>query len=88
LPVVLTDAEIVELMRHAREIESYQITVDLERKIVADAQGFSAAFEIGDFQRDCLLEGLDDIGLTLKHEGEIAAFEARGPSWAAPTTRP
>ena len=81
LPVVLTDAEVEELMRRAREVENYQITVDLERKTVSDAHGFSAAFEIGDFQRYCLLEGLDDIGLTLKHEAEIASYERRRPAW-------
>ncbi len=79
LPVVLTDAEVSELTRRAREIESYQITVDLEKKTVSDAHGFSAAFEIGDFQRYCLLEGLDEIGLTLKHEPEITAYENRRP---------
>ena len=79
LPVVLTDAEVSELTRRAKEIESYQITVDLETKTVSDAHGFSAAFEIGDFQRYCLLEGLDDIGLTLKHEPEITAYENRRP---------
>jgi 3-isopropylmalate/(R)-2-methylmalate dehydratase small subunit len=79
LPVVLTDAEVSELTRRAKEIESYQITVDLEKKTVSDAHGFSAAFEIGDFQRYCLLEGLDDIGLTLKHEPEITAYENRRP---------
>ncbi len=77
LPVVLTDAEVVELMRRAKESENYQVTVDLEKKTVVDAHGFFAAFEMGDFQRYCLLEGLDDIGLTLKHEAEIAAYEAR-----------
>src|SRR5713226_9531226 len=79
LPVVLTDAEVSELTRRAKEIESYQITVDLEKKTVSDAHGFSAAFEIGDFQRYCLLEGLDEIGLTLKHEPEITAYENRRP---------
>ena len=79
LPVVLTDAEVSELTRRARESESYQITVDLEKKTVSDAHGFSAAFEIGDFQRYCLLEGLDEIGLTLKHEPEITAYENRRP---------
>jgi len=79
LPVVLTDAEVSELTRRAREIESYQITVDLEKKTVSDTHGFSAAFEIGDFQRYCLLEGLDEIGLTLKHEPEITAYENRRP---------
>ncbi len=81
LPVVLTDAEVSELTRRAKEIESYQITVDLEKKTVSDAHGFSAAFEIGDFQRYCLREGLDDIGLTLKHEPEITAYENRRPPW-------
>ena len=81
LPVVLTDAEVSELTRRAKEIESYQITVDLETKTVSDAHGFSAAFEIGDFQRYSLLEGLDDIGLTLKHEPEITAYENRRPPW-------
>ena len=79
LPLVLADAEVSELTRRAKEIESYQITVDLEKKTVSDAHGFSAAFEIGDFQRYCLLEGLDDIGLTLKHEPEITAYENRRP---------
>ncbi len=78
LPVVLADSAVSELMRRAREVESYHVSVDLERKTVSDAHGFSAAFEIGDFQRYCLLEGLDDIGLTLRHEDEIAVFEASG----------
>ena len=77
LPVTLTDAEVGELLQRAKETEGYQLTVDLEKKSVADGRGFSAAFEIGDFQRHCLLEGLDDIGLTMQHEAEIAAYEAR-----------
>ena len=77
LPIARTDAEAAELMRRAREIESYQLTIDLEKKSVSDTHGFSATFEIGDFQRHCLLEGLDDIGLTMQHETEIAAYEAR-----------
>src|SRR5437764_10501418 len=72
LPVVLTDALVAELMRRSKKIESYQITADLEKKTVSDADGFTAPFEIGDFQRYCLLEGLDDIGLTLRHETQIA----------------
>ncbi len=76
LPVVLTDTEVSELMRRAKEIEGYQITVDLEKRTVSDAHGFAATFEIGDFQRYCLMEGLDDIGLTLQHESKIAAYEA------------
>lgn len=83
LPVVLSDAKVAELMRRAREIEGYQVTVDLVNKTVSDGQGFATTFEIGDFQRYCLLEGLDDIGLTLKHEAEITSFESRRPSWTS-----
>jgi 3-isopropylmalate/(R)-2-methylmalate dehydratase small subunit len=75
LPVVLSDEEVSELMRRAKDISAYEITVDLENKRVTDAHGFSASFEVGDFQRYCLLEGLDDIGLTLQHEAEIAEYE-------------
>ena len=81
LPVVLTDQEVAELVRRAHEVEGYQATVDLEKKLVTDAQGFSATFAMGDFQRHCLLSGLDDIGLTLSHEAAIAAFESKRIRW-------
>jgi 3-isopropylmalate/(R)-2-methylmalate dehydratase small subunit len=83
LPVALDETQVTELIRRAKEIKDYQATVDLEAKTVTDAQGFAAEFEIGDFQRHCLLEGLDDIGLTLKHEAEIARFEGGRPIWLA-----
>jgi len=86
LPVVLSDSQVSELMRLAREIGGYEATVDLEKKMVTDMQGFSAAFEIGEFQRFCLLAGLDDIGLTLKSESDIAAYEQRRPCWMRPDT--
>src|SRR5437660_12251011 len=66
LPVVLKDEKVAELMKLAQRSDAYQLTVDLENRVVSDSQGFSAGFEIGEFQRSCLLEGLDDIGLTLK----------------------
>jgi 3-isopropylmalate/(R)-2-methylmalate dehydratase small subunit len=81
LPVVLTDAEVAELVRRACELDGYQLTVDLEKQAVTDTAGFSASFQISDFQRYCLLEGLDDIGLTLKYEPEIAAYENKRPAW-------
>lgn len=81
LPVVLKENEVAELMTRANNREGYQLTVDLEVRRVTDAEGFSALFEIGEFQRDCLLEGLDDIGLTLRHETEITAFETKRPAW-------
>ena len=81
LPVVLTDGEVAELMRRGKEITNYNVTVDLDSKSVSDEQGFLATFEISDFQRYCLLEGLDDIGLTLKHESDITAYERKRPAW-------
>jgi 3-isopropylmalate/(R)-2-methylmalate dehydratase small subunit len=81
--VVLPDDEVAELLRRACEGEGYGLTVDLERREVRDGEGFSARFEIDDFRRRCLLEGLDEIGLTLLREDEIDAFEARCPRWLA-----
>lgn len=77
LPVVLTETEVAELMGRTREIEGHQLTVDLERREVSDADGFTAAFTIDEFQRHCLMEGLDDIDLTLQHAADITAFEAQ-----------
>ena len=81
LTVVLSETHVAELTTSAKTIEGYELTVDLENKIVSDRSGFSAGFEIGDFQRNCLLEGLDDIGLTLQHEDAIASYEQRRPTW-------
>ena len=79
LTVRLTDEQIGELMRRAKETEDYQLTVDLETMRVEDGRGFLATFAIDDFARHCLLNGLDDIGLTLQHESEIAAYETKHP---------
>jgi 3-isopropylmalate/(R)-2-methylmalate dehydratase small subunit len=81
LPVALSEGEVAELMRRAREVDDYRLTVDLERREVRDGHGFSAAFEIDEFRRQCLLEGLDDIGLTLRHDELIRSFEGRRPAW-------
>ncbi len=81
LPVVLPETEVAEVGRRAREIENYQVTVDLEQCRVSDSQGFTANFAIDPFHRQCLLEGLDDIGLTLQYEAEISAYEKRRPTW-------
>lgn len=86
LPVTLSDHEVSELMKRAAEIDGYQLTVNLEEKSVKDGSGFAATFQIGDFQRHCLLEGLDDIGLTLKHESHIAAYERQRPAWTPHVT--
>jgi 3-isopropylmalate/(R)-2-methylmalate dehydratase small subunit len=73
LPIALPVAEI---MRRAQEVEGYSLTVDLETQMITDEHGLAVRFEVGSFQRYCLLEGLDDIGLTLKHEDAIKLYEA------------
>jgi 3-isopropylmalate/(R)-2-methylmalate dehydratase small subunit len=76
LPITLTADQVTEIMTRAQQQEGYQLTIDLERQTVEDAQGLSILFVVGEFQRNCLLEGLDDIGLTLRHEDLIRAYEA------------
>jgi 3-isopropylmalate/(R)-2-methylmalate dehydratase small subunit len=80
LTVLLSEAEVAELMRRSREINDYQLTIDLEQCEVRDDQGFRATFPVDEFVRHCLLNGLDDIGLTLQHEAEIAAYETGHPA--------
>ena len=81
LPITLPEAEVTELMSRAQQNTGYELTVDLERQVVEDSTGLSVKFDVGDFQRYCLLEGLDDIALTLRHENEISAYESSRPSW-------
>jgi 3-isopropylmalate/(R)-2-methylmalate dehydratase small subunit len=81
LPVVLSDAEVKELLGWAQQNEACELTIDLQQQLVCDQARFSAHFEIGEFQRYCLLAGLDDIGLTLRHEAEISAYEAKRATW-------
>jgi 3-isopropylmalate/(R)-2-methylmalate dehydratase small subunit len=83
LTVQLKEEEVDELMRRANSIDDYQVTIDLEKCDVRDDRGFRAKFSVDEFVRHCLLNGLDDIGLTLQHEAEIAAYEARHPAPAA-----
>lgn len=77
LTVVMSEAEVGELGRRASEIEGYQATVDLEACQITDEGGFSAKFVVDEFQRHCLLNGLDDIGLTLQYGAAISAYEQR-----------
>jgi 3-isopropylmalate/(R)-2-methylmalate dehydratase small subunit len=79
LTVRLNEEQVAHITRRSREIENYQLTVDLETLRVQDEQGFAATFAMDKFLRHCLLNGLDDIGLTLQHAAEIAAYEAKHP---------
>ncbi len=77
LPVRLAPGEIRELFRRADGDRPYRLTIDLTATRVTDGQGFDAEFSLDPYRRASLLEGLDQIGRTLRHEADIAAFEHR-----------
>jgi 3-isopropylmalate/(R)-2-methylmalate dehydratase small subunit len=79
LAVQLSEDEVAQLMEQAEEIDDYQVTIDLEKLEVRDGRDFRAKFPMDEFVRHCLLNGLDDIGLTLQHEAEIVAYESGHP---------
>ena len=78
LPIALSETDVAEILSRAQTNNGYQLTADLERQVLEDSQGLSTPFAVGDFQRYCLLEGLDDIALTLRHDDQIKAFETLG----------
>jgi 3-isopropylmalate/(R)-2-methylmalate dehydratase small subunit len=71
----LTEDEIAQLLNNAKTIPNYKLTVSLEEQTVTDSQGFRASFDVDPFRKFCLIEGLDDIGLTLRHAEALDAFE-------------
>jgi len=73
--VRLSEADVQTLMDRSAKNPTHKITINLEAQTITDDQGFSATFEIDPFRKYCLLNGLDDIGLTLRHESELDAFE-------------
>jgi 3-isopropylmalate/(R)-2-methylmalate dehydratase small subunit len=75
--VKLSEEDVAKLLANARTIPGYQLTVSLEEQTVTDSQGFKASFDVDPFRKFCLIEGLDDIGLTLRHAAELDAFEAK-----------
>ncbi|KKC98302.1 3-isopropylmalate dehydratase small subunit [Photobacterium halotolerans] len=82
VPVRLTDAEVDEIFQFVDANQGAEVTVDLESMTVS-ANGKTYAFEIDEFRRHCLLNGLDNIGLTLQHEDKIAAYESQIPAFLA-----
>lgn len=82
LTVALSEEEAAEIARNA-ETAGYQLTIDLETCSVRDDKGLNATFTIDEFTRHCLLEGLDDIGLTMQHEADISRYESKHPAPAA-----
>ncbi|WOB10174.1 3-isopropylmalate dehydratase small subunit [Piscinibacter gummiphilus] len=76
LPIVLPESAINQLFDEVNAFVGYQLTIDLERQVVAKPDGAEIPFEIASFRKYCLINGFDDIGLTLRHADKIKAFEA------------
>lgn len=83
LPIVLPEARVNQLLRFLMELPGAEITIDLPTQTVKGPDGQSDTFAIDSFRKDCLLEGVDEITMTLGHEAAIAAFEARRTSMFA-----
>ena len=82
----LTDDEVKILLACSTENPKHRITIDLEQQTVMDEQGFHARFEMDPFRKYCLLNGLDDIGLTLRHTAALDSYETKHNNafWSAP----
>lgn len=83
LPVVLPEEQVYDVMRRAQHNPGHKATIDLINQTVTDDAGFAASFTIDPFIRERLLGGLDDIGMTLRLDEAITAFEQRRPRWMA-----
>lgn len=77
LPIVLNEAIVDSLFKAVEANDGYQLTIDLQKQTVNTPEGQSYAFEVDSFRKHCLLNGLDDIGLTLQQVDAIRAFEAK-----------
>ena len=76
LPVALSADEVNTITARAQELEGYELTIDLQAQEVRDNYGLAARFDIDSFRKENLVNGLDDIGLTLQHASDIDAFES------------
>ena len=76
LPIVLSEQQVDQLFNEVAAFPGYQLTIDLERQVVVKPDGVELPFDVQPFRKYCLLNGFDDIGLTLQHADKIKAFEA------------
>ena len=76
LPIVLSEQQVDQLFNEVAAFPGYQLTIDLERQVVVKPDGVELPFDVQPFRKYCLLNGFDDIGLTLRHADKIRAFEA------------
>ena len=86
LLVTLPEEQVQGLLDRASNRDGYKLTVSLEENTISDTEGFKTSFSIDPFRRDCLLEGLDDIGLTLRHAAELDKYEKQHDAafWVKP----
>ena len=77
LPIILSEDIVDHLFKETFNTPGYELTIDLERSVVIEPNGKEHAFNVPEFRRYCLLNGLDDIGITLQHRDEIKAFEEK-----------
>jgi 3-isopropylmalate/(R)-2-methylmalate dehydratase small subunit len=89
LLITLPEEQVRTLMERAAEVPDYQLEVSLEDQKISDDQGLSLPFSVDPFRRECLLLGLDDIGLSLKHGGALEKFEQKHDQqfWFAPRSK-
>jgi 3-isopropylmalate/(R)-2-methylmalate dehydratase small subunit len=85
--VELPEDVVQHIMRHAAAGEGYSVTVDLVSQEVVDDRGLRASFSMDPFWRRCIMEGVDEIGLTLRLVDEIVRYEASRPAWMPALTR-
>jgi 3-isopropylmalate/(R)-2-methylmalate dehydratase small subunit len=89
LPIRLDEAAVDDLFARAAAHHGYTLTVDLRQLAITDEYGLSLSFEVDAFRRQCLLDGLDDVDLTLRHQAAIATYEeAHGIGCACPRRKP
>jgi 3-isopropylmalate/(R)-2-methylmalate dehydratase small subunit len=86
LPVRLSENEVEQIFQAVNAQMDYQLTIDLESQTVSDGKDLTFTFTVDDFRRDCLLKGLDDIGLSLQYEAEIRDYETRRQVFAPQIT--
>jgi 3-isopropylmalate/(R)-2-methylmalate dehydratase small subunit len=87
LPIVLPEAQVAKLFDEVFAFPGYQLTIDLERQVVLKPDGTALSFEVQPFRKHCLINGLDDIGLTLLHKDKIKSYESERLTkqpWLAP----
>ena len=77
LPIVLDASIVDQLFKEVEAQEGYELIVDLEKQIITKPDGDEISFDVDDFRKHCLINGLDDIGLTLQHVDDIKAYEAK-----------